>query len=289
MFSSDQYELIDFGAGRKLERFGSCIVDRPCPGADGLDRARPDDWDPVHARYDRTNGQQGSWSWAGELPESWTVSPGPFQLQLKTSSIGHLGVFPEQAPCWEWIAQMISQMISRANRPVKLLNLFAYTGGSTLAAAVAGAAVVHVDAARNTVARARHNAQQSHLTKAPIRWIVDDVTKFVQRELRRGNNYDVVVLDPPTYGHGPNGETWKLTDGLPPLVEMCQQLTVDRLALLLLTCHTPDFGPTQLGKLLADTFFSGRLNEIDCGCLQLKSRDGRHLPCGSFARWPVSR
>ena len=290
-FLPDQYELLDFGAGRKLERFGPYLLDRPCPVAESIEPQLPKStWLEATARYDRTDGQSGTWTLGGALPASWTIKHGQSSFELKPTDFGHLGVFPEHASQWEWIAANVSH----AARPLKLLNLFAYTGGSTLAAAAAGAEdgakvvaeVVHVDAAKNIVARASHNAQRSQLADAPIRWIAEDATKFVDREVRRGNRYDAVILDPPSYGHGPKGEVWQLADSLAPLLKRCAELTADRLALLLLTCHTPGYGPAELKQYVTAAFPDVLPNTLETGELSILTADRRELPCGGYVRWP---
>src|SRR5215469_2034541 len=220
MLAASDYQLVDFGRGRKLEQFGAYLLDRPSPAAEGQDRSDPQAWKLATARYDRTAGEHGDWrpvaADAPPLPERWTARYGPISLELKPTDFGHLGVFPEQAGNWDWIAGQIA----RAGRRLKVLNLFGYTGASTLAAAAAGAEVVHVDAARNTVDWARRNAEQSGLAPAPIRWIHEDAVTFVRRELKRNNGYDAVILDPPSYGHGAKAQTWKI-DQLPALLADC--------------------------------------------------------------------
>jgi len=240
-FPADQYELLDFGEGRKLERFGDYLLDRPSRSAATADKARRSLWAKATAHYGREPGTPGRWQPADCLPDRWTVSRGALRFELKASPYGHVGLFPEQAPCWDWIAGCVQT----AHRPLVVLNLFAYTGGSTLAAAQAGAAVVHVDAARNSVSRARENARASQLADAPIRWICDDALRFVRREVRRGNHYDGIIIDPPTYGHGPRGERWKLEKDLPALLETCGRLMQFHAKFLLLTCHTAGYGTTR--------------------------------------------
>ena len=282
MFSSDQYQLIDFGDGRKLERFGSCVLDRPCPAADGARRSHPPLWNSADARYRRTDSENGSWSAEGGLPESWTIRHGQLQFQLKATPFGHVGVFPEQAENWDWIASQVK----RSNRRPKVLNLFAYTGGATLAAAAAGAEVVHIDAATNVVAWARQNAKLSGLEDAPIRWIVEDAMKFVRREVRRGNAYDAVILDPPSYGHGPKGEVWKTERHLMSLLSLCARLTAKRRAFILMTCHTPSLGPAEFEAYMADAIFGDCQSGVRAYPLGIRSADGRTLPSGVVARWP---
>ena len=278
MFAPDEYQLLDFGGGRKLERFGGLVLDRPSPAAAEIAK-ESDDWPLTDARYERTGGERGAWQPADPnrpLPAHWTIRHGPIVLELKPTPFGHLGVFPEQAANWEWIARQISDRGGR----VKLLNLFAYTGAATLAAVAAGASVVHVDAARNTVAWARRNAELSGLAVAPIRWICDDAAIFVRREIKRGNRYDGIILDPPSYGHGVKGNVWQLAEQLPQLLDDCMRLTAAR-PLVLLSCHTPGFGPQDLAALLENAF--GR-RDIERGQMTLTTRDGRTLASGAMAR-----
>jgi 23S rRNA (cytosine1962-C5)-methyltransferase len=193
-----------------------------------------------------------------------------------------VGLFPEQSENWRWIEARVAD----AGRPLKVLNLFAYTGGSTLAAAVAGAEVVHVDGSNSVVSWARRNAELTGLTDAPIRWIVEDVRKFVQREIRRGSTYDALILDPPSYGHGPKGESWKLEQDLEPLLSDCARLTANRLAFVLVTCHTSGVGPTALRAQMRRAFSGVGRTDVFAGLLRLAMADGRCLPSGIVARWP---
>jgi 23S rRNA (cytosine1962-C5)-methyltransferase len=278
---SPGYELLDFGDARKLERFGDWVLDRPCPAADCA-AAHPEAWSLANARFDRPEGQAGTWTPAGALPESWIVQLGPVVLELKPTEFGHLGVFPEHAATWIWLAKHIRA----SGRPVKVLNLFAYTGGATLAATAAGAQVVHVDAARNVVGWARRNAALSGLADASIRWIPEDVPKFVRREVRRGNGYDAVLLDPPSYGHGPKGEPWRVEEHLPELLDDCSRLTRGRLALVHLSCHTPGFDGPRLQSLLHRSFQLADDRQTEAGAMTLQTEDGRALASGNFACWP---
>jgi len=300
--SSNGYELLDFGDGRKLEGFGGVILDRPSPAAEGVAKAYPEAWREAAARYDRTLGDQGTWTPKKAVLQKWNVSfvldsqtgrvptqrrvGSVISLQLQASPFGHVGVFPEQQDNWRWIARQSAHRQAVWQRPVRILNLFAYTGGSTLAAAAAGAEVVHIDAARNIVQRARRNAVLSRLSDRPIRWIAEDATKFCQRELKRGNRYDAVILDPPTYGHGPKGESWKFAEHVLPLLRMCAELTAENRAFVLMTSHTPGVGQAELAAYVAQGFF-GRCNQPPVsGELFLATADGRRLPSGVFARWP---
>ena len=290
MFSPDQYQLLDFGAGRKLERFGSYVLDRPAPAASAPSR-EPPLWQSANARYERTTGEQGVWSGRARLAESWPVRWEQIVLELKPTDFGHLGLFPEHARCWQWLGERARA----AARPPKVLNLFGYTGAATLALAAAGAEVVHVDAARPAVAWARRNAELSGLGGAPIRWIVEDARRFVARELKRGNTYDGVVLDPPTYGHGPQGQSWKFSTGAAPLLADCVALTrrgpggaalgADA-RFVLLTCHTPGVGPGEIEALLAAAG-AAAAGQLTIEPLELISAAGGRLACGIEARWVV--
>lgn len=283
MFSPDEYSLLDFGDGRRLERFGPLVLDRPCPAVENIRCADRRRWRQASARYaDRGTGDQ-AWLENGELPERWTIAHGELRFELKRTEFGHLGIFPEQSANWDWTAQQARDF----GPAMKVLNLFAYTGGSSLAAAAAGAEVVHVDAARNTVAWARRNAQLSGLAQAPIRWIVDDAARFALREVKRGNGYDAVILDPPSYGHGARGEVWQLGQHLRPLLEVCARLTSGRRRYILLTCHTPGYGPERLEELLAEACGDGSGN-LSAGPLSIRSADGREMPSGVFALWSAT-
>jgi 23S rRNA (cytosine1962-C5)-methyltransferase len=301
--SSSDYELIDFGDGRKLERFGTVVLDRPSPAADGIVKARPDAWREATARYDRTHVDQGAWTPKKAAIQKWNVSfmleeptgriaiqrrqASEITLQLQASPFGHVGVFPEQLDNWCWIAWQAANRQAIWQRPLRVLNLFAYTGGSTLAAAAGGAEVVHIDAARNIVERARRNAEWSQLSDRPIRWIAEDATRFCQRELKRGKRYDAVILDPPTYGHGPKGEPWKFAEHVLPLLRMCAELTAENRAFVLMTSHTPGVGQAELAAYVAQGFFGRCSQPPETGELFLATSDGRRLPSGVFARWPA--
>ena len=280
MFQADQYELIDFGGGRKLERFGRFVLDRPAPAAESFVCASPSAWRRADARYQRTTRAEGRWNPAGRPPRGWTIRHDRLCFELRATPFGHVGLFPEQADNWDWI----SEQVRRAGRSIDVLNLFAYTGGSTLAAAAAGARVVHVDAARNVVQWARDNARASGLEAAPIRWIAEDAVKFARRELRRGRTYQAVILDPPSYGHGPKSDVWKLEEHLASLLELCGQLTRDDRAFVLLTCHSPGHGPRVLRTLLQDQL-PGPSGQVTAGPLAIKTADGRSLAGGVMARW----
>ena len=282
------YELVDFGDGRKLERFGPWLLDRPCPAAANKKLAATM-WGQATARYAGSRAADGKWTpdiadWAA--PETvWDVGLGNkhgFRLQLAPLPSGQVGVFPEQYANWQWI----TRQVRRAVQPVRVLNLFAYTGGSSLAAAVAGAEVTHVDAARSVVTRARANADLSGLADHPIRWIVEDARKFCEREVRRGNSYEAVILDPPTYGHGPQGETWSIGQDLLPLLELCGELTRPRRAFILGSCHSPGLGPAELSAYFSEALVGHCGQPPRTGALTLETTDRRRLSSGVYARWP---
>lgn len=289
MFSSDQYELLDIGSGRRLERFGAFQLDRPAPAADRSVCRDASLWAGADARFERQTAARGTWSYAAlsgstrlSHDDTWRIGHESMILELKCTESGAIGVYPEQAPNWDWIGAQVR----RANRRLKVLNLFAYTGGSTLAAAAAGAEVVHVDAARSVVKWARRNAKLSGLGEAPIRWIVEDARRFAEREVRRGAQYDAVILDPPTYGHGPKAQPWKLSAHLSGLLRTIRTLTTERRAFILLTSHAPGSGPAELEALLADSLFGHCQGGVVARRLFLKNQHGQRLPSGVVARWP---
>ncbi len=272
------YELLDFGEGRKLERFADVVVDRPCPTATELARAKPQAWRDAY-RFAGDRAAEGKWQRQFDACE---IEMQALRFQLAPLPSGQIGLFPEQLENWQWIARQSE----RAAKPIRVLNLFAYTGGSTLAAAAAGAEVTHVDAAKSMVAHARTNAELSGLAERPIRWIVEDALKFCRREVKRGNQYEAVILDPPSYGHGPKGESWSIKRDLLPLLDLCGQLTEERRQFILCTCHTPGIGAADLSAYLSDGIFGHCGQPPKVGTLYLKTADGRKLPSGEFARWP---
>jgi 23S rRNA (cytosine1962-C5)-methyltransferase len=284
MFSNDQYALLDFGSGRKLERFGEFVLDRPAPVAVRKKPLTPELWATADARFERHPKRDGRGKWLASkrLPDAWFVQHGDIRFEVRPGDSGNVGIFPEQAENWDWIANQVR----RATEPIRLLNLFAFTGGSTLAAAAAGAEVTHVDAARTAVQWARRNAELSNLAGATIRWITEDAMKFVRREQKRGRSYNAVLLDPPSYGHGPKGEPWKVSQHLPELLKICSQLLPSRLCFVLVTCHSPGFGPPELEALLADTLFGHCQSGARARRLTIETEDCRRLPSGIVARWP---
>jgi 23S rRNA (cytosine1962-C5)-methyltransferase len=282
------YELIDFGEGRKLERFGEWMLDRPAPAAMGVRKARPKAWSEITGKYAGERAAAGEWT---PPIDRWSATPelqvplrsgGSFSMSAFPLPSGQIGVFPEQFENWQWLAKHVA----RSAEPVQALNLFGYTGGSTLALAAAGASVVHIDAAKSAVALTGANAHASGLGDRPIRRIAEDVLRFCRREVKRGNRYDAIVLDPPTYGHGPKGEEWQIKRDLLPLLELCGELTERRPKFVLLTCHSPGIGPAELSAYLSEGIFGACGQPPRTGELFLETAQGRRLPSGVFARWP---
>jgi 23S rRNA (cytosine1962-C5)-methyltransferase len=287
------YQLLDFGDGRKLERFGPWVLDRPCPAAAEVSKANLSQWNQATAQFTGERTTDGVWLRRDKRwqPDEVAVMvqealPKALTFHLAPLPSGQVGLFPEQRANWQWIMEQTERAIRKAGQSLKVLNLFAYTGGSTMAAALMGAEVTHVDAAKSVVSRAQENAKASSNQELQIRWIVEDAVKFCQREVRRGNKYDAVILDPPSYGHGPQGQAWSIQRGLLPLLELCGQLTSDYRAFVLVTCHTPSIGPAELNAYLADGIFGHCGMPARTETLNLESADGRQLPSGIYARWP---
>ena len=261
------YELLDAGEGRRLERFGSRIVDRPAPTSTG-ERRDPDAWQTADLRFDRDTG----WLRAGAL-DPWPVAIAGLTFELRPTEAGQVGLFPEQAATWAFVREQV-----QAGHDV--LNLFGYTGALTLVAAAAGAKVVHVDASRPATAWARRNAAASGLGDRPIRWIVDDAASFLRREARRGHSYHGIVLDPPSYGHSPAGKAWRLEDGLASLLHLVAAVAAER-AFVAVTAHTPGVGPEELSAGLRAALGAGQRSS---GELELRATNGARLPLGAWAR-----
>ena len=285
MIRKDQYQLLDFGEGRKLERFGKLILDRPCKTADGARRTKPAIWDKADAVFVRDETAGGNWRSQNRVPLSWTIAHKKLVFELKLTDFGHVGIFPEQVVNWDWIRRQIKAI----NEPVRVLNLFAYTGGCTLVSAAVGAEVVHVDAAQNTVLWARRNTEASGLKGSPIRWITEDATRFLQREMKRGNTYHAVILDPPTFGHGPKGEIWKIEQHLPELLEHCMEITDEHRRFMLLSCHSTGIYPQEIQKYLTDALGDLRGGKVESGGLAIPCADGRQLYCGVATRWALKK
>ena len=274
------YEVIDCSKGEKLERWGDYILVRPDPQVIWDTPRKEKGWHKMNAHYHRSKKGGGEWEFF-DLPQQWSIHYRSLTFQLKPFSFKHTGLFPEQAANWDWF----SELIKKAGRPVKVLNLFAYTGGATIAAAAAGASVTHVDASKGMVTWAKENAASSGLADAPIRWIVDDCVKFVEREIRRGNHYDAIIMDPPSYGRGPKGEIWKIEESIHPLVKLCAQLLVDRPLFFLINSYTTGLQPAVLSYLIGTELkrFPGKVTADEIG-LPVSS-NVLTLPCGASGRF----
>ena len=288
MWCSDKwkdYQLIDCGRGEKLERWGTQLLVRPDPQAIWNTPRSHRGWKANSGRYARSSTGGGQWL-NKSMPQRWTVSYGDLTFNIKPMNFKHTGLFPEQATNWDFAREQIK----RAGRPISVLNLFAYTGGASVACAVAGASVCHVDAAKGMVQWARENAKSSGLEQAPIRWIVDDCAKFLQREIRRGHTYDAVILDPPSYGRGPTGEVWKLEENLFPFLELVAQVLSPNPQFLILNSYTTGLAPsviTYMLETLVSKKFGGRTVSDELGLPVTES--GLILPCGASGRWLCDR
>ncbi len=279
------YEVIDTSSGEKLERWGDYILVRPDPQVIWNTDKKHYGWKKFNGHYHRSNKGGGEWEFKN-LPEEWSINYKELTFNLKPFSFKHTGLFPEQAANWDWF----SSLIKEANRPIKVLNLFAYTGGATVSAAKAGASVTHVDAAKGMVAWAKENAASSGLADAPIRYLVDDCVKFVEREIRRGNKYDGIIMDPPSYGRGPKGEIWKIEESVFPFVNLAAQLLSDEPLLFLINSYTTGLQPAVLSYMLhtvLDPIHKGTVEAQEIG-LPVKS-NGLILPCGASGRWTSLR
>ena len=275
------YEVIDTSGGEKLERWGEFTLVRPDPQVIWDTPKKNQLWRNFDARYARSNTGGGHWS-QHRLPERWQVRYGNLTFNVKPMNFKHTGVFPEQAANWDFI----QDTIRHAGRPISVLNLFAYTGGATLAAAAAGASVCHVDAAKGMVAWAKENAKSSGLEDRPIRWIVDDCAKFVEREIKRGRKYDAIIMDPPSYGRGPSGEIWKLEENLFPFVQLVSGVLSDDPLFVIINSYTTGLAPSVLGYILDTVVTTCYGGGSRCEELGLPVTDsGLVLPCGSTGRW----
>lgn len=276
------YELIDSAAGEKLERWGNVILRRPDPVAVWTDKSSSL-WNKSHAWYHRSSTGGGQWEYKKQLADKWNISFKNLSFLIKPMNFKHTGLFPEQAANWVWFGDLIKN----SGREIRILNLFAYTGGATVAALKAGAAVTHVDAAKGMVLWAKENVKLSGLESAPVRYIVDDVLKFVAREIRRGKKYDAVIMDPPSYGRGPGGEVWKIENELYPLVCECVKLMSDEPLFFLINSYTTGLSASVLDNILTLTMgkkFGGKISADELG-IPMSAKNGMPLPCGISGRW----
>ena len=294
MWLADQwndYEVIDCSKGEKLERWGDYLLVRPDPQVIWDTPKKEKGWRKMNGHYHRSSKGGGEWEFF-QLPKEWTIQYSlpinkKLTFHLKPFSFKHTGLFPEQAANWNWFSQLIADAVSKG-RQVKVLNLFAYTGGATLAAAAAGASVTHLDASKGMVTWAKENAISSGLKDAPIRWLVDDCVKFVEREIRRGNHYDAIIMDPPSYGRGPKGEIWKIEESVYPLIQLCSQILTDNPLFFLINSYTTGLQPAVLSYMISTVLgtANGTVTASEIG-LPVSS-NGLVLPCGASGRYEAT-
>lgn len=294
MWLADQwndYEVIDCSKGEKLERWGDYLLVRPDPQVIWDTPKKETGWHKMNGHYHRSSKGGGEWEFF-QLPKEWTIQYSlpinkKLTFHLKPFSFKHTGLFPEQAANWNWFSQLIADAVSKG-RQVKVLNLFAYTGGATLAAAAAGASVTHVDASKGMVTWAKENAISSGLKDVPIRWLVDDCVKFVEREIRRGNHYDAIIMDPPSYGRGPKGEIWKIEESVYPLIQLCSQILTDNPLFFLINSYTTGLQPAVLSYMISTVLgtANGTVTASEIG-LPVSS-NGLVLPCGASGRYEAT-
>ncbi len=281
---SKDYELLDSGDGEKLERYGDVVVSRPDPQALWPKRLSEKEWQAAQAHFTRESKNAG-WEFRGVVPERWPINFAGLSFYIKPSSFKHTGLFPEQATNWDFIREQVKR---REGKEVRVLNLFGYTGGASLAAAQAGAKVVHVDGSKVAIGWGRDNAELSGLKEKPIRWILDDAVAFVKREIKRGNKYEGVIMDPPAFGHGPDGEVWKIEESLLPLFGLCQQLFSEEALFFLVNGYASGYSAIAYKNNL-DHFMKSFGGSVEMGELTIAEKEsGRLLPCGIFARWSAS-
>ena len=274
---TEPYQLLDAGEEKKLEMIGPYMVTRQAAQA-YWPKSRTRDWKNMDAIHHRSSSGGGRWEFRNRLPESWTISHGPFKFVVKLTGFGHIGLFPEQLENWHWIQQ------NSSDPKMKVINLFGYTGGSTLAAAAGSAQVTHVDASKGVVTWARENAELNGLQDKPVRWIVEDVGRFIEREVKRGNHYQGLILDPPSFGRGPRGQVWKIETDLIPLLETLKKI-MNPLKFILLSCHTPGYSPRCLTNIL-NLVFDIPVAEAQQGEMLASIKDSDLvLPSGTYARW----
>ena len=289
-----EYELLDSGVGKKLERYGKYVLSRPDPEALWKKSLSDKEWENADLEFIR-NGTKNKWIIKNGVPNNWNISFGDLNFSIKPTSFKHIGLFPEQLPNWEWMAELIrcgkrpclkgAQGKASGSNPVSVLNLFAYTGGATLACAKAGAEVCHVDGSKTAVEWARLNAELSGLKDAPIRWLIEDVTLFLKREIKRGRKYDAIIMDPPSFGHGPKDELWKIEEDFLNLMDLCKQVLSPNPLFILINGYTAGYSSIVYENNLVDMMkdFKGK---IEGGELVIEeSASKKLLPCGIFARW----
>ena len=274
------YEILDMANGEKLERWGNVVLIRPDPQIIWKNKSFPEKWNKANARYNRSSSGGGAWKYNSKVPENWQIKYKDLVFNIKPMGFKHTGLFPEQAVNWDW---MISK-IQNAKREIKVLNLFAYTGGATVACSYAGASVCHVDSSKGMTTWAKENIGASGLKDRPVRFIVDDVVKFVNREIRRNNKYDAIIMDPPSYGRGTNGEVWKFEDNISDLVELCSKVLSDKPLFFLINSYTTGISSTVLENILRlNIKKDGKFSHGEIGLPMTNSK--LILPCGIYGKW----
>ena len=280
------YEIIDMANGEKLERWGKVILQRPDPQIIWNEKTFPNKWKEINAKYIRSQTGGGNWEYKKQVPKSWKIKYKNLTFLVKPMGFKHTGLFPEQAVNWDWMIDKIQ----KANREIKVLNLFAYTGGASVACSYAGASVCHVDSSKGMFSWAKENMEASNLQNNPIRYIVDDVIKFVNREIRRGNKYDAIIMDPPSYGRGANGEVWRFEDNLSELIKLCSQVLSDKPLFFLINSYTTGISSQVLANILNINItkkYRGKVTNGEIGLPMTNS--SLILPCGIYGRWESER
>ncbi len=278
----NDYKILDMANGQKLERWGNVILSRPDPQIIWKDKSFPDKWKLVNATYNRSKSGGGSWEYNKQIPKNWQIKYKNLTFNIKPMGFKHTGIFPEQAVNWDWMMEKIA----KSKREIKVLNLFAYTGGATVACLSMGASVCHVDSSKGMVSWAKENVVSSGLEDKKIRYIVDDVNKFVSREIRRNNKYDAIIMDPPSYGRGANGEVWQFENNIYDLVQLCTKVLSDNPLFFLINSYTTGISSTVLENILNLTVAKNYIGKITSGEIGLPMENSKLiLPCGIYARW----
>lgn len=276
------YQIIDMADGQKLEKWGNIMLSRPDPQIVWKNRSFPDEWKKAHAVYLRSKTGGGAWNYNKKIPANWQIKYKDLTFNIKPMGFKHTGLFPEQAVNWDWMIDKIKH----SKREIKVLNLFAYTGGASVACLSAGASVCHVDSSKGMVTWAKENVQSSNLADRKIRYIVDDVNKFVAREIRRGNKYDAIIMDPPSYGRGTNGEVWQFENNIYDLVELCSKVLSDNPLFFLINSYTTGISSTVLANILNLTIAKKYRGKVEAGEIGLPMENSKLiLPCGIYSRW----
>ena len=278
----NDYKILDMADGQKLERWGDVVLARPDPQIIWKEKTYPEKWKNINATYHRSKTGGGAWEYKKKMPNQWQIKYKELTFNIKPMGFKHTGLFPEQAVNWDWMMDKIRN----SNRDIKVLNLFAYTGGATVACAAAGASVCHVDSSKGMVTWAKENIASSGLAERPVRYIVDDVVKFVNREIRRGNKYDAIIMDPPSYGRGANGEVWQFENNIYDLVDLCTKVLSDKPLFFLINSYTTGISSKVLENILNLTVSENYKGKVSSGEIGLPMENSKLvLPCGIFGRW----